>query len=82
MWQSLSIPAYTPAIHKKKRVFRQTKTHFLDTVCGDCGETMITYSHSQTDVHCKNCSALLIKSTGGAARLVGNVKVRRAENTY
>lgn len=82
MIQNLSIPAYTPNIHKKKRVFRQAKGYFMHIICADCEQRTVAYSHSQTNVKCKGCSALLVRSTGGTAEIVGKTKSKKAENVY
>lgn len=82
MIQDLSVPAYTPYIHKKKRVFRQTGGHFLHIICADCEQRTVAYSHSQTNIKCKGCSALLVKSTGGTAEIVGKTKSKKAESVY
>lgn len=82
MGMNLHLPSATQSAHKKKRVFRQSRGYFMHIICADCEQRAICYSHSQTDIRCKGCSGLLVKSTGGAAEIVGKTKSKKAEDVY
>ena len=79
---NLHLPAYTPNVHKKKRVFKESKGYFMFVKCSDCEEQTVCYSHSQTNIHCKGCSAMILKSTGGTAELVNKAKSKLAVSEY
>lgn len=68
--------------YKKDRVFRQSNGYFMIVKCADCEEQTICYSHSQTDMKCKGCSNLILRSTGGMAKLTNKARSKVAENTY
>lgn len=80
--QKLGLPQSTPNVYKKNRVFRQANGYFMHVKCMDCEELTLCYSHSQSDMKCKGCSSLILKSTGGFAKLVNKAKTKKAENTY
>lgn len=80
--QNLGLPVYTPETYKKNRVFRHSNGNFILVKCGSCGEQTICYSHSQSDMKCKGCAELILKSTGGAAELVNKARSKVAENIY
>lgn len=80
--QILGLPVYAPETYKKDRVFRQSNGYFMHVKCHDCEEQTICYSHSQTDMKCKGCSGLILKSTGGMAKLVNKARSKVAENIY
>ncbi|OQS54663.1 RPS27D [Ecytonucleospora hepatopenaei] len=68
--------------HKKKRIFRTCNSYFMHLKCKDCETTTIGFSHSQTPIKCKLCSALILKPTGGKAKLAEGVAFKVAENEY
>ena len=68
--------------HKKDRMIRRCNGYFLHIICADCEQRAVCYSHSQTKIVCKGCSALLVRPTGGAAEIVGKTKSKKAENVY
>ncbi|KAI5153033.1 small subunit ribosomal protein S27e [Enteropsectra breve] len=83
MMYKLHLPVYTPNIHKKKTVYKQAKGYFNKIRCSGCEQETVCYSHSQTDIKCKGCSAPLVKSKGGRAQLVDeDAGVKRVENEY
>lgn len=80
--QNLGLPVYTPEIYKKNRVFRQANGYFMYVKCAECEEQTVCYSHSQSDVKCGGCSTVVLKSTGGLAKLVNKAKSKAAESIY
>lgn len=80
--QKLGLPQSTPEVYKKNRVFRESNGYFMHVKCENCEELTLCYSHSQTDIKCKGCSEMVLKSTGGMAKLVNKAKTRKAENSY
>ncbi len=80
--QKLGLPVCESDTYKKDRVFRSSNGHFMLVKCADCEELTVCYSHSQTDMKCKGCSSLILKSTGGMAKLVNNARSKTAENNY
>ena len=79
---NLQYPAYTPNIYKKDRVYRQSNGYFMHVRCNDCEEQTVCYSHSQTDIRCKGCSGLILKSSGGKAIIVNKARSKIADNNY
>ncbi|RMF31540.1 MAG: 30S ribosomal protein S27e [Candidatus Nitrosothermus koennekii] len=54
-------------------------SQFLLVKCSKCGEETIIYSHTTTNRNCKSCNELLAESTGGKARIYGEI-VKRLDN--
>lgn len=71
-----------PHQHKKQRVYRHSNGYIMHVVCGGCSRAVFAYSHSQTDITCKECNTPLLKSTGGLAEVLGETKFKKAENSY
>lgn len=44
--------------------------------CKTCESQKIVFSHSTTEVRCPNCDTLLVKPTGGRARIFGAIVKR------
>lgn len=80
--QSFHHPVHTPEVYKKNRVFRSSNGYFMHVRCNDCEEQTVCYSHSQSDIKCNGCSGLILKSTGGMARIVNKARSKIAENIY
>lgn len=78
----MRVPTISPSIHKKNNVFRRAKGFFMHVKCAGCNTKAVCYSHSQKDVRCSGCSAMLLKSSGGRATILDNARVKRADNTY
>ncbi|MER3602238.1 MAG: 30S ribosomal protein S27e [Nitrososphaerota archaeon] len=55
------------------------RSRFLLVKCSNCGLEMVSFSHAAGEVRCRACGELLLRPTGGKARLVGGVVVRVLE---
>lgn len=78
----LQIPRDESTTHKKKKVFRTCNTYFMHIKCEECGTQALCYSHSQTDIKCKLCSTLILKSSGGKGKLTEGTAFKVAVNEY
>lgn len=54
---------------KKKRLIPNPNSYYLDVKCGICEKKTTVFSHSQTVISCKKCNTVLLKPTGGKAKL-------------
>ncbi len=49
------------------------QSNFLSVQCSKCGENVIIFTYTTTDIECKACGELVAKRTGGKANVVGKV---------
>lgn len=70
------------ATYKKDRVFRSSNGGFMLVKCSECEGQTVCYTHSQSNIKCSQCSAPILKSTGGMAKLLNNARSKPAENIY
>lgn len=42
---------------------------FLSVACPNCGKESVVYSHTTSDVKCKNCKTVIAEKTGSRAVL-------------
>ena len=78
----LQLPHDESKIYKKRRIYRTCNSYFMYVKCKDCGETTICFSHSQSTVRCGMCNSVLLKPTGGKARLIPGTGFKVIENQY
>ena len=45
------------------------KSNFLRVTCQNCGKEIVVFSHTTTEIKCKNCKTLIAESTGSRAKL-------------
>lgn len=48
-------------------------SNFLSVQCSKCGEKVVIFTYSTTDIECKACGQLVTKKTGGKAKIMGKV---------
>ena len=47
----------------------QPRSSFLSVACPNCGKESVVYSHTTSDVKCKNCKTVIAERTGSRAVL-------------
>ena len=67
----LSLLDVQATTHQSKAKF---SGKFLDIKCPRCGKTQVVFGKASTKVKCKECNMLLIKTTGGKAKMKAPVK--------
>lgn len=50
------------------------KGKFIKVKCPKCGKNSVVFGKASTDVKCSNCNKLLVKTTGGKAKVKGKVR--------
>ncbi len=45
------------------------RSSFLSVACPNCGKESVVYSHTTSDVKCKNCKTVIAEKTGSRAVL-------------
>jgi small subunit ribosomal protein S27e len=45
------------------------RSSFLSVACPNCGKETVIFSHTTTDVKCKNCKTVIAERTGSRAVL-------------
>ncbi|MCX6773757.1 MAG: 30S ribosomal protein S27e [Candidatus Micrarchaeota archaeon] len=45
-------------------------TKFIKIKCMKCGNSQVAFSHTNKDIRCQKCDALLLQPKGGKAHLV------------
>jgi small subunit ribosomal protein S27e len=45
-------------------------TKFIKLKCMKCGNSQVAFSHTNKDIRCQKCDALLLQPKGGKAHLV------------
>ena len=49
------------------------KPRFVEVECPDCKTRIVTYIYASTEVKCPKCGRVLVKPTGGKARILGKI---------
>ncbi|HEV8405780.1 MAG TPA: 30S ribosomal protein S27e [Nitrososphaera sp.] len=47
------------------------RSAFLSVQCEKCGEKVIIFSHTTTNINCKSCGELLAERSGSLAKIIG-----------
>ncbi len=55
---------------KRKILVPQPRSKFLKIECKVCGAENIVFSHATFPVRCKVCGTILVKPTGGKAKIL------------
>lgn len=50
-------------------MIQQPRSKFIRVKCLDCENEQIVFSHANTEVKCLKCEKVLVKPSGGKARL-------------
>jgi small subunit ribosomal protein S27e len=51
----------------------QPRSSFLSVQCEKCGEKVVIFSHTTTNITCKSCGELLAEKSGSLASVYGKV---------
>ena len=68
----MSVPM--TGVPRKKQLIPQPRSKFLLVVCPNCGHRQVVFSHATFPVRCLSCGALLVKPTGGKAKILGKIE--------
>lgn len=49
------------------------RSAFLSVQCEKCGEKVVVFSHTTTNISCKSCGELLAEKSGSLAIITGKV---------
>ncbi|MEM4310252.1 MAG: hypothetical protein QXS98_05585 [Candidatus Nitrosocaldus sp.] len=63
-------------VKKEHILIPEPRSAFILVRCSKCNAERVVYSHSSTNIRCRQCNSLLVKSTGGKAIIYG-VEVNR-----
>jgi small subunit ribosomal protein S27e len=58
---------------KENVLIPKPNSAFLNIQCSKCGENIIIYSHTTSNLYCKSCNELLAGRSGGKAKISGNL---------
>ncbi len=59
---------------RRKIPVPQPRSRFLLVSCPKCGHRQVVFSHATFPVRCLSCGELLVKPTGGKARILGKIE--------
>lgn len=57
-------------VKRRKILIPQPRSRFLKVICRTCGAENIVFSHATYPARCKVCGTVLVRSTGGKARIL------------
>lgn len=57
-------------VKRRKILIPQPRSKFLKVICKTCGAENIVFSHATFPVRCKVCGTILVRPTGGKARIL------------
>lgn len=60
-------------MRKSRILIPEPKSRFLRVKCPNCGNEQIVFSHATFPVRCLSCGTQLAYSTGGKAKIVGEI---------
>ncbi|HEX7179500.1 MAG TPA: 30S ribosomal protein S27e [Nitrososphaeraceae archaeon] len=60
-------------MRKENLLIPKPKSNFISIQCNECKEKTIIFSHTTTDIFCKSCKKLLVKRSGGKAKILVDV---------
>lgn len=61
-------------MRRRKILIPEPRSRFLLVTCPKCGNRQVVFSHSTFPAHCLSCGELLVKPTGGKARILAKVE--------
>ncbi len=59
---------------KRKILVPKPRSRFLLVICPNCGNKQVVFSHATFPVRCSSCGTLLVRPTGGKAKILGKVE--------
>ncbi len=60
-------------MRKRKILIPMPKSRFIKVRCPSCGNEQVIFDHTTFPVRCLVCGKLLVKPTGGKAKILGEV---------
>ncbi len=60
-------------VKKRKILIPEPKSRFVRVKCPNCGNEQVVFDHATFPVRCLVCGTLLVKSTGGKAKILGEI---------
>ncbi len=60
-------------MRKRKILIPMPKSRFVKVRCPSCGNEQVIFDHATFPVRCLVCGTLLVKPTGGKAKVLGEV---------
>ncbi len=57
-------------VKRRKILIPQPRSRFLKVVCKTCGAENVVFSHATFPARCKVCGTLLVRPTGGKAKII------------
>jgi small subunit ribosomal protein S27e len=49
------------------------RSNFISVQCTKCEEKKVIFTHTTTEIYCKNCGQLIAKTAGSRAKILGKV---------
>ncbi len=59
---------------RRKILVPQPRSRFLLVTCPQCGQRQVVFSHATFPARCLSCGALLVRPTGGKAKILGKIE--------
>lgn len=56
-----------------KKLQQKPESNFILVECPDCTSHQVIFSHASIEVKCSVCGRLLVETTGGKARIHGEI---------
>lgn len=60
-------------VKKRKILIPEPKSRFVRVKCPNCGNEQVVFDHATFPVRCLVCGTLLMKPTGGKAKILGEI---------
>lgn len=60
-------------MNKNNILIPKPKSRYLSVQCNHCNEKTVVYSHTTANITCKSCNEIIAKSSGGMAKIFGNI---------
>lgn len=60
-------------VKKRKILIPEPKSRFVRVKCPNCGNEQVVFDHATFPVRCLVCGTLLVKPTGGKAKILGEI---------
>ncbi len=62
------------SVPRRKVLIPEPRSRFLVVVCPNCGNKQVVFSHATFPVRCLSCGEILVKPTGGKAKILGTIE--------
>lgn len=68
------MPGPSVQVPRSRQLVPVPRSYFMVVVCPNCGHKQVVFSHATFPVRCLSCGTLLVKPTGGKAKILGKVE--------